>query len=775
MDINSMCLQNPVMAENNSPPPNQPRKRRRPALSCVQCRRRKIKCDRNMPCGQCTSSKTSACLYASDPAPPSKKPRVDGQLPPTPSSIGQESPGNTSGVAHGTENTEGAGFPLTTSSVWAMRQPVIEGPKPSRGEPTTYSPAPAQSDQQTVQALLDRVHKLERMLSEPDHKNSGLLAMPLVKTPGLRGAMSKTRFFGQSHWVNSFEQFKQISNLKEMDSLGKKGEVFNLLHKCKAIGRTTKANRAVKPLMPTGYRESVPEKETADRLVAAYFRTFESAYRILHIPTFEEEYEAYWKNPTGASIAFVVKLLLVMAIGSCFYEDSILPTSLHSQAPYWIQAAQSWLTGPGEKHRLNMTGLQIYCLLLLARQTNSVGADIIWISTGSVYHLAMSIGLHRDPTHFPKIGPFQTEMRRRLWATVLELSLQSSSDLGMAPLFSPNDYNTELPSNVDDADLTEDMKTLPQSKPVTTFTQTSIQLLLMKTFYTRLEIAKTVNSFRNEASYEDTIRLGSTLTNAARSNSALLQSFLASSSPRKPTPFHIKLHDFYTTHWLLSIHRPYAIKAKVNPTYYFSRKVCLETALSLLAPAIKLPQDAESEKPDDWDLYWWTSSGVTQGNAIVAYCSIALELIQQLEEEPPLPLSRSTPTPQQAQIFRVIQGGRDWARNRILRGETNVKGHVFASCLCGQIEAMQNGTSTQEGIVREAQKSVEFCYQLLKDRLAGQEAKTSEEVQGNPGVEAATADIEDVNWEVMMQDANMSFEIPDEWIFSGWEDSSTWA
>jgi hypothetical protein len=139
---------------------------------------------------------------------------------------------------------------------------------------------------------------------------------------------------------------------------------------------------------------------------------------------------------------------------------------------------------------------------------------------------------------------------------------------------------------------------------------------------------------------------------------------------------------------------------------------------------------------------------VTQGNAIVAYCSIAIELIQQLEEEPPLPLSRSTPTPQQAQIFRVIQGGRDWAKNRILRGETNVKGHVFTSCLCGQIEAMQKGTSTQEGIVREAQKSVEFCYQLLKDRLASQEAKMNE-VQRDPGVEA-TADMEDVNWEVMV-------------------------
>lgn len=45
--------------------PTEPiRKRRRPALSCVECRRRKVKCDRNSPCGQCRAHKSTACTYA---------------------------------------------------------------------------------------------------------------------------------------------------------------------------------------------------------------------------------------------------------------------------------------------------------------------------------------------------------------------------------------------------------------------------------------------------------------------------------------------------------------------------------------------------------------------------------------------------------------------------------------------------------------------------------------------------------------------------------------
>ena len=40
----------------------QPRRRRRPALSCVECRRRKIKCDRISPCAHCVSNKAD-CIY----------------------------------------------------------------------------------------------------------------------------------------------------------------------------------------------------------------------------------------------------------------------------------------------------------------------------------------------------------------------------------------------------------------------------------------------------------------------------------------------------------------------------------------------------------------------------------------------------------------------------------------------------------------------------------------------------------------------------------------
>lgn len=42
-----------------------PPRRRRPPLSCIICRRRKLKCDREMPCGQCIKSKKpDDCVYS---------------------------------------------------------------------------------------------------------------------------------------------------------------------------------------------------------------------------------------------------------------------------------------------------------------------------------------------------------------------------------------------------------------------------------------------------------------------------------------------------------------------------------------------------------------------------------------------------------------------------------------------------------------------------------------------------------------------------------------
>ena len=136
-----------------------------------------------------------------------------------------------------------------------------------------------------------------------------------------------------------------------------------------------------------------------------------------------------------------------------------------------------------------------------------------------------STGFHRDPTNYPKMAPFNVEIRRRLWATVLEIALQSSLDSGMPPLISSDDYDTLAPKNIDDSEIMEDSEIGPKAKPSTTYTQTSIQIILLRSLLKRLAIARLINHFRSKPSYEDVLRLSSELSDILRDSTVALQNF----------------------------------------------------------------------------------------------------------------------------------------------------------------------------------------------------------------------------------------------------------
>lgn len=192
---------------NMSEPPNSipaPRKRRRPALSCEQCRRRKIKCDRTYPCGQCLQSKTASCSYSPDTVRASRHVSDGASLPAQSSSVASQSPVAIPNRARGwlngsTEHTSSVGVSpngvshseATLPSSWTS---------PSTGHHDEEAPDP--------KALLDRIERVERELANSTTGSQaffgcfeGYTAPSLSK--GLRGTVSKTRFFGQSHWMYS--------------------------------------------------------------------------------------------------------------------------------------------------------------------------------------------------------------------------------------------------------------------------------------------------------------------------------------------------------------------------------------------------------------------------------------------------------------------------------------------------------------------------------------------------------------------------------------------
>lgn len=492
------------------------------------------------------------------------------------------------------------------------------------------------------------------------------------------------------------------------DKFGGSSEVPKLLKKCKELARSIK-NQKPKSLWPLpDFNAQVPPRATSDRLVEYYFRTFETSYRILHRPSFYLEYERYWSDPLAAKSAFIIKLLLVLATGAIFYEDDPDGRVVPALAAGWISAAQTWLNSSHEKSRLNLPGIEIHCLLFLARQMNACDTDSLWITIGSLVRLGMSVGLHRDPSHFPKMTVFYSERRRRLWATILEMATQSSLDCGMPPMFSFDDFDCEPPGNYNDIDIGEKAASYPPKNPDAVFTETSIQITLLASLRTRMEIVKSLNDFRSDPGYEKALSLSSTLNSHIRTHFKLYQASQSSAIPF--TTCDKNTLDLFHRRFLLALNIPFAVQAKTNPGFYFSRKVALEAALTVLA------YPASADPGDEFAIIRGRAGGCFRETFARSSAIIALELITQINEDSPSPFL-TEPSP--AKIARkplhdAIDLAVILARSRLDYGETNVKGYMFFSMLRAQTLALENGENAMEAIKSGGKKALEEAYESLR-------------------------------------------------------------
>lgn len=314
---------------------------------------------------------------------------------------------------------------------------------------------------------------------------------------------------------------------------------MTLLDQCKALGRAAKQSIYNDYFKNPTVKDLVPSRKLADALIDIYFRTSESHYRILHYPSFNREYIQYWDQPATATESFLLKMLLAMAMAVTYYQGSDL-IEVHALAKKWILAGSQWLNVlPSEKSRLSISGLQVNCLLILARQTHGAVGDMVWVSAGNLVRAAMHMGFNRDPKYFPKMSALHAELRRRLWATILEIVVQSSLDIGMIPLISTDDFDTEPPANIDDCDIDETTRDHPVSKSSITYTQTTLQIILLRSLSLRLRICRYLNHFRTVSKYDEVLELSAQMTTACKESIVMILAARSQNSSIKVTQLQV--------------------------------------------------------------------------------------------------------------------------------------------------------------------------------------------------------------------------------------------
>lgn len=336
----------------------------------------------------------------------------------------------------------------------------------------------------------------------------------------------------------------------------------------------------------------LPGRETVDHLVRLYFETFEAAYRILHAPTFWREYEGFWEDPQAGKSSFIVTILLVVAAVNCvssreqttYVGDS---SSAREAAILWIEACDFWLQRQSQKH-VYLAIWQIRCLLLLAKMSNTVKKKRTWTSAGNLMRQAMSAGFHRDPGLLgTKVSVFDQEMRRRLWATMVELELQASIDRGMpsASAGFPSDVAPVL--NVNDEDFEEGSQKVPSQKPSHHYTTTSFLHISRSSLPLRISLNSLLNELSSQAQYEEVLMYDEKIMQK-------LQEVPAETNFRTGQEAHgfpelvRALLDIQLRQFLILLHGPFARQVQSNSRYSLSKMVCFNAASSIVDQHSKL-------------------------------------------------------------------------------------------------------------------------------------------------------------------------------------------
>lgn len=525
---------------------------------------------------------------------------------------------------------------------------------------------------------------------------------------------------------------KSVQSNRAATSLDSDPLLSPLLDRCKRLSDQVRVQRATQRRVPPSLINvtlDMPSRAICDELIQLYFRTFDTVFRILHVPTFEKDYQAYWSDQLASKETFHQKLLLVMAIGTCFYyDDEKQECPLRTLASRWIFQVQYWLVNVFETGEPNMDVIQVSALLLLARQVDRVGTNLIWISADFPLRIAISEGYHKEPSiHFPDIQPFEAEMRRRLWATILELSLQSSLDAGMPPPISCDGFDCHPPANIDDIELDASMEPHTTTKTLEQFTQSTIQIMLVHTIRLRLRILRSITTFENPLSYQDTLKLGLEVEVMCRSHLPLIQTRLSMSCPAdtEPMRFQIKLLDTLTRRFILALHGPFANLAKQDLWYYYSKKVVTESAYQILAyplpPFQHLPTHMGSDHYNRLQIF---GGGIFKHTAWHALASLITELFDDVDQSPLICSSLSS----EAHLLDIIQRHVAVLRRQKQAGDLDTEAFVLFTCVAAQVSARIRGNPLAELVTQTVRSSLEFCCSVLEAELGAHSLGDSVEV-----------------------------------------------
>ncbi|KAF3109004.1 hypothetical protein TWF102_008160 [Orbilia oligospora] len=594
-------------------------KRNRQALSCLACRSRKLKCDRQNPCTACSKrGEGSACTFIATTG-------SNGA-----GSAGIIKPSSGSAVAD-TKRSEAQAKLQKLEEI--VQQLIQSGAVVSKPGDNRNNSAKRTSREAVQPRTQPDSNEDDGPQDEPTSDNKRHQQAPVFMCYN----QASGGYVGATHWAALLEQINCVKECLEdgMDRDSSNQSVSDdspVTDDADLILGNGSGNLTIEDAI-----RSLPPRHVADRLLQIYYSVKFSNALFIHTTKFRREYEAFWKNPSSATLVWISILFSILCMGSIIAARG---NKLIALEAYDIEAAklcskarQCLVAGHHTKcqpYVIEALVIYSYCKYQLNVDSDST----LWALAGYVTRLAQRLGYHRDPKHLGKFTPFEAEMRRRTWFWVSTFDLIFSFQYGMPGIIHDEQCDTESPGNYGDEDFDEDTVIMPPPRPATEFTNMLYYCHKIKMTSVFRRVIGQALALR-QPDYDQILKLDKELDEVhngipavLRLNESIRESSFADAS-------YMILHRMVlelTYHKCLCVlHRMYLTFEKDNPKYEYSRNRARESALRILG----LQSDAYDESQPGgrlWEERWMVSS-LTIHDFLLASMIMCLDLSEKKDTD----------------------------------------------------------------------------------------------------------------------------------------------
>ena len=503
----------------------------------------------------------------------------------------------------------------------------------------------------------------------------------------------------------------------------------NSIKQCKSLGKRVVALTAVDfDAASASIGANMSSRAVADQLLDAYFETLAGVFPVLHLPSFRAQYESYWTGAAPTSDAFIHQMQVCLALGTTATKEPLQ----FGQAPMqWLCAASSWvgrLSAWPRERQTTFEELQISCLLCLAGSSGPVGERASWVDAGNLVRKAMALDLHRDPTHLGIDAPDEVDLRRKLWATIMELNLMTSLQAAQPPLIAGQDWRTECPAILTPGDVAD--------------APASVQPFLSKSLRLRLAIASSAAGSGAALSLEDVIRLHRRLSQAQEQ----LKTDLAAEHEGKTCKTsHRLLASVVFSRYFLALHLPLLGRHIMDPTFYFSRRASTSVSVQMLA-SCGIRDATHDEAISAVRELFVNHVGLTRGIGMQSVSAVLLELVTSAEER--YDGSGGLPAWDEAELRQCARSAQDWMEQRLGAGSIEVHSCCLIAACVAYASALNAGnyTDANKAVIAAALETSKRCEEILAgtlSRLPG--FRTGTALPPDPALSHAGESVTDTN------------------------------